>query len=386
MKKKSGNSISEVRGDILIIRNGSFEKLRDEVINSDKKIVVYGAGVLGAITAAAIINEYAMNSYLDSYVDNDIYRQQDKVKVGKDLISVHAVSYLLEFKSEDIVVILAVSRCGQILEELETFENLKNCSCYILPMMCIMNFGNKEIIFNNRQSDIELIPKKIHYFWLGGKNIPLHLQKCIDSWKKFCPDYEIIRWDENNYDISKNAYMKEPYKAKAYGFVPDYARLDVLYQYGGIYLDTDVELIKSLDDLLYQDAFCGVEKWQTLNFGGCSGSKKHSIAIGEFLKAREGEHFVYEDGHLNTYTCGYIDTLVAMRYGYTINGKNQKILDMNIYSSDYFHPYDYMSRRLEITANTFSIHHFNGGWLDENMRSENKRISDNYNELERIAK
>ena len=94
-----------------------------------------------------------------------------------------------------------------------------------------------------------MIPKKIHYCWFGGNPMPEKDKKCIESWKRYCPDYEIIRWDESNYDVSKNRYMKEAYEEKKWGFVPDYARLDIIYNEGGIYLDTDVELVKNLDDL-----------------------------------------------------------------------------------------------------------------------------------------
>ena len=102
---------------------------------------------------------------------------------------------------------------------------------------------------------MERIPKKIHYCWVGGTAKPKSVQYCIDSWKKYCPDYEIIEWNEDNYDFSKNRYMKEAYDNKKWGFVPDYARLDIIYQHGGIYMDTDVEMVANLDDLLEYEGF-----------------------------------------------------------------------------------------------------------------------------------
>ena len=105
-----------------------------------------------------------------------------------------------------------------------------------------------------------MIPKKIHYCWFGGNPLPELAQKCIASWKKYCPDYEIIEWNETNYDITKNNYMNQAYENKRWGFVPDYARLDIIYTHGGIYLDTDVELIKPIDELLTLKAFAGVEQ------------------------------------------------------------------------------------------------------------------------------
>ena len=104
-----------------------------------------------------------------------------------------------------------------------------------------------------------MIPKKIHYCWFSGNKMPKEFEAYIASWKKNCPDYEIIRWDETNYDVSRNTYMKDAYKEKRWGFVPDYARFDIIYQEGGIYLDTDVELLKSLDPLLDNPCFLGFE-------------------------------------------------------------------------------------------------------------------------------
>ena len=105
-----------------------------------------------------------------------------------------------------------------------------------------------------------MIPKKIHYCWFGENEKPLLVIECIKSWQKYCPDYEIMEWNSKNYDVHKNKYMEQAYQAKRWGFVSDYARLDIIYQYGGIYLDTDVELIRSLDDLLETDGYIGFEK------------------------------------------------------------------------------------------------------------------------------
>ena len=105
-----------------------------------------------------------------------------------------------------------------------------------------------------------MIPKKIHYCWIGGNPLPELAIKCIESWKKYCPDYEIIEWNEKNYDFRKNQFMREAYDEKKWGFVPDYARLDIIYEHGGIYLDTDVEIIKPLDSLLKEQGFAGMEQ------------------------------------------------------------------------------------------------------------------------------
>ena len=230
-----------------------------------------------------------------------------------------------------------------------------------------------------------MIPKKIHYCWFGGNPLPDDAKKCIESWKKYCPDYEIIRWDESNYNVRKNIFLAQAYDTKKYGFIPDYARLEVLYEYGGIYLDTDVELVRNIDDLLYQEAFCSVEKWQGLNFGGCSGAIKGHKSLEPFLEKWSRRSLIRTDGTIDNTSSGLIDTSVALNAGYRINGNNQMVNGMNIYSYDYFHPYDYMTGKLEMTNDTHSIHHFNGGWLDAASKKVNEGTAAEYDALMKCA-
>ena len=121
-----------------------------------------------------------------------------------------------------------------------------------------------------------MIPKVIHYCWFGGNPIPEKDRRYIEGWKEKCPDYEIIEWNERNYDVSKNKYMAQAYEEKKWGFVSDYARLDLVYQYGGIYFDTDVELLKPLDNLLELEMFCGFESTKYVNFGIGFGAEKEN--------------------------------------------------------------------------------------------------------------
>ena len=128
-----------------------------------------------------------------------------------------------------------------------------------------------------------MIPKIIHYCWFGNGPIPEKDKKCINSWKKYCSDYKIIQWNEKNYDITKNKYMNQAYQQKKWGFVPDYARLDIIYTYGGIYLDTDVEIIKSFDSLLSNRGFAGFERPDYVNLGLGFGAEAENIIIKKML-------------------------------------------------------------------------------------------------------
>lgn len=369
----------------MILRCISFEEMNREIIEQNRSIVIFGAGVIGTVTVPEILCQYGLQQRISFYIDNNYAVQGSTITVQNREIDVKSVE-ALNSAEKNTVVIIAISRYAEVLSQLEQMACTKDMCCYIMPMMCIHNFCRNISSGAPVLTDGPLIPKKIHYMWLGKKQIPPNLQKCIDSWRKYCPDYEIIQWDENNYDIGKHAYMKDAYEKGAYGFVPDYARLDILYQYGGIYMDTDVELVKNLDPLLYQEAFCGVEKWQVINFGGCSGAVKEHQMVGKFLKARENINFLDKSGQLNTVTCGYYDTNTALQNGYRINGTTQNIQGMNIYAYDYFHPYDYMSGHVNITENTYSIHWFNGGWMDEKMKLANEEAVRKFDRIYELAR
>ena len=163
--------------------------------------------------------------------------------------------------------------------------------------------------------------------------------------------------------------------------MPDIARLDILYNYGGIYLDTDVELIRNLDSFLSFEAFAGVEKWGNINMGGCSGAVPKHPMIKRMLDFRKDECFIREDGSKNLTTCGYYETIPFIKMGFKPNNTVQNIGGMTIFSSEFFHPYDYMSDEVYITDNTYSIHHFNGGWLDEKNREEREKTREKYQKM-----
>ncbi len=362
------------------IKCGTFAGMAEDIISENNKIVIFGAGVIGSTVTPEILNKYGISSLVECCIDNDRTRWGTDIKIGDREVKIYSPGFLNEL-SDKTTILITISRYFGVYEWLRKLECTRNMSCYIIPMLCIKNFhseGNRGVF---RTSEQPVIPKRLHYMWLGGNPLPDNLKRCIESWKKYCPDYEIIRWDESNYNVHKNVFMSEAYDNGRYGFVPDYARLDILYHYGGIYLDTDVELIRGLDDLLYQEAFCGVEKWQVINFGGCSGAIKGHRALEPFLECWEGRKLIRSDRTLDNISSGLIDTGIALRAGYELNGKNQSVLGMNIYTYDYFHPYDYMSGLLETTSDTFSIHHFQGGWLDEKARADNLKAIRLYEEL-----
>lgn len=213
-----------------------------------------------------------------------------------------------------------------------------------------------------------MIPKKIHYCWFGGKKLPKEVLKCIESWKKYCPDYEIIEWNESNYDINKNDYVKEAYKNKKWAFLTDYVRLDIIYNYGGIYLDTDVELIKKIDDLLVNDAFMGTEQIGKVATGLGFGAIKHHPFIKENKEYYENGFFVDEHGKVKFSICVSITTNLLKKHGFEKKDVIQVLPDANIiiYPVEYFCPLKMGTNKLTITNKTYSIHHYDGTWQSDN--------------------
>jgi hypothetical protein len=351
-----------------------------DILDNKKNIVMFGAGVIGQITTPEILKEYDVFQFIDCYIDNDERKWNSVIQINDQLLSINAPDYLAGC-SENTVILVNISRYAEVLEQIEKMECTKNMLCYIMPMMCIHNLCKTKSDGNAILLNKAVIPKKIHYMWLGRKKIPYTLERCIESWRKYCSDYEIIEWNEDNYDLTRHLYMTQAYENVAYGFVPDYARIDILYQEGGIYMDTDVELIKNIDDMLYQEAFCGVEKWQVVNFGGCSGAVRGHPMLQKFLSMRKNIRFIDSKGNLNKNTCGFYDTQVILDEGYIMNGKTQYVNGINVYAYDYFHPYDYMSGESNITTHTYSIHHFNGGWLDDETKKTNIVTAQNFNRL-----
>lgn len=218
-----------------------------------------------------------------------------------------------------------------------------------------------------------MIPKVIHYCWFGGNPKPPIIEKCIKSWKKYCPDYEIIEWNEKNFNVNCCDYVKEAYEAKKWAFVSDFARLKIVYDNGGIYLDTDVELIKPLENFLKYDSFFGFEDTQHINTGLGFGSVKHNPVLEVMLDDYLELHFWKPDGTYNTTPCPQTNTLSLNKIGIKTDNTFQIIDNNAFFPSDFFNPIDYRTMKKNVTQNTVSIHWFNASWHTKEQSAERKR-------------
>lgn len=222
-----------------------------------------------------------------------------------------------------------------------------------------------------------MIPKVIHYCWFGGAPLPEKERKCIESWRKYCPDYEIKLWNESNYDISQNEYIRQAYEAKRWAFVTDYVRLDVIYRYGGIYLDTDVEVIRSLDPLLEDSAFAGMENVDgqqlSINTGLGFGAEKQHPIIDEWRSIYQDLSFLQADGTLDLLTTPARTTAQMEIHGFRQENVKQVVSRMTIYPTEYFCPKQYGCNGISVTPNTFSIHHYSETWKSPEERKSAQR-------------
>jgi hypothetical protein len=225
-----------------------------------------------------------------------------------------------------------------------------------------------------------MIPKKIHYIWIGGKEKPPMIKKCIASWSKVMPDYEIICWDDSNLDVEKYQFSKDAYQARKYALSSDMLRYEILYEHGGILLDADVEVIKPFDELLHLEAFAGYEPPQ---FSGCfnpgivnPGSVLAAVKGCSFLKdvldVYKNMTFALDDQGkvLIKQTSPAVLTKYLRSNGLKKLGELQKIKELTIFPTDYFCPIDGETSKVEVMENTFSIHRFAGTWLSSEKQKK----------------
>ena len=210
-----------------------------------------------------------------------------------------------------------------------------------------------------------MIPKKIHYCWFGKNPLPEQIKQYIETWKKYCHDYEIIEWNEDNFDVNQNQYCREAYEAKKWAFVSDYARLKVLYDNGGIYMDTDVEVVKPLDDLLKYNWFSGFESEDRIPTG-TMGAGWNSSIIKLLLSDYDNRHFIKSDGSFDlTTNVELITKALKENYNIQLNNTYQVFGNNNVlFPFDFLCCKDYLTGKVNKTENSYTIHHFEGSWLN----------------------
>ena len=240
-----------------------------------------------------------------------------------------------------------------------------------------------EIIKNAEFVETELgvrIPKLIHYCWFGGNPLPESAKKCMESWKKFFPDFSIIEWNGSNFNVDAIMYAKEAYEREKYAFTSDVARFSILYQFGGLYFDTDVEVIKDMSAIVKRGPFMGCEKDYNDKSGGPSVAPGLGLGVNPglaiykiILESYSNEHFVNADGTNNIATIVDRTTNVLLDFGLERVNSIQNVAGLYIYPKEYFCPKIMDSDEIVITENTVSIHHYDASWADEIDKRSGRR-------------
>lgn len=307
-------------------------------------------------------------------VDNDSLKQGKTVECANKILDVWSMESLISFMTEQtekkFLFLVTIAKPQPFIDLFRSDKMLKNVLAYFFSDICAYVVEETEeancrrtMPSNIKLSDRELIPRKIHYCWFGHSPIPDECIQYMESWKKYCPDYEIIQWNEDNYDVTKNKYMYEAYKQKKWAFVSDYARLDIVYQEGGVYLDTDVELIRPLDVFLYQKGFMGFETSQLVATGLGFGAIAGLDIIRELRDEYKKMSFLDEKGNCDLTPCPYIQTKYLLTKGLKQNGEYQRVSDLTIYPVKVLCGLNRISLERRPTKYTVALHHFKASWV-----------------------
>lgn len=346
----------------MIFKNSSFYNFVDYIKKTEKKIVCYGAGMLPLYTEPLFQN-YGLTSNVVLFIDGDTQKWGHQMRYAGRDIRVETPEYLAGMDAAKHVVLITAEKYKEIEQMLVRLGLPENWECHSYPCMNLTYF--KSIKVRHVVSDVPArIPRVIHYTWFGGKEKQMLQRRCIESWHRFCPDFEIREWNEETYDVHKNQYVAAAYDCKKWAYVSDYARMDVLYQYGGIYLDTDVELFRSLEPLLGTDAFLCFGEWPVPNSGAGTGCVKGNILMRELMETRERVSFIQNDGKGDPRTNSNYEMKVLQNHGFRMDFTSQLTDGIALYPPDVIAPASVIGENAFVTERTLGIHHCLNTWRD----------------------
>lgn len=356
--------------------------LADLKIQYRRNIYCFGAGRI----FDSFMQEFAefhLENHIKAVVDNNVGQMESHAKTvnGTDIPIVSLETLLSDIKEQDCILI-TMAAYQEVIQQLEAIERLHHIKYYLYSIVRIeqYDYDRRHVKMPSEIAAYKeiRIPKVIHYCWFGKQKIPDQYRRWMESWKKWCPDYEIVEWNEDNYDVHKSPYISQAYDRKKWAFVSDYARIDIVNEQGGVYLDTDVELIKNIDELLQNDAFCGFESRDYVAFGLGFGAGKNNTILREIKEYYDNTGFVMDDGTLNQVNCPVIQTAVMQKHGLQRNGGFQQVEDMTVYPSIVLCGMSPHSFRIECDpVYTYAVHHFAASWKEgEAVIKRNAEIAD----------
>lgn len=354
-----------------MIKINNWGRSKYEEYIKNKALCVFGGG-------------RSLDSYLEIFghtrkisliVDNnpDIWGERTINGINVRITGVDGlVAFVNEKKIENVcLIIVSPFYAADIVKQLDDIEGLNGIVTFLLVLMKNIKEYYTEYDFTK---GVPLIPKKIHYIWFGGKPLPTDYIKNIESWERYNPDYEIIRWDENNYNIDDCIYARQAYESNAWGYISNYARLDIVYKYGGIYLDTDVEVLSNFDCLLQDKVFFCMGSTDRINNGCGFGSvAKHPI-VRDMLKKYKKSEYILADGRKSNQSGHSFLHPVLKDWGFEIRDKYQKIDNAVVYPKEVMSPITIEGMKDFFSNKTLSIHKEAGSWKNEKERMAANRL------------
>ncbi len=338
----------------MVTKNCRLEEFAKRV--EGKKLICFGAGVAGQLFTSRL--EGGVLGQICLFLDNDQCKWGDTIQIKEHRYPVHSPAVLKHLDLENTVMLITSRFWDQIHAQLEQHPRLRAMECYVYLLMKAEGSSKGcEIPMGPQQ-----IPKKIHYCWFGGAQLSENEIRCMESWKRFCPDYEIIRWDESNYDCRKTRYLKEVYDYGHYSAVSSYARFEILNEIGGLYFDTDVEIVRNIDELLRLPAFMGFEVTDAINTGHGFGTASGNAVYQEIVDYYDSISHFNEKGEFHYTCCPVITSRILERHGLVPDGKIQQIGQITVFSNEYFDPVMQMP-----VEHTYSVHRYSSLWSLKGM-------------------
>lgn len=329
---------------------------------------------------------YALADRIGFIIDNNKEKWNTYKILNKRKVSIKSPDEIKNYEADDIAILLTLAKYEEVIGQIEEMEEYRDVDVYIYYF--IKNMQEDELLFHvgmpekgwRANADFQ-IPKVLHYTWFSGEEMPDDMKYCIDSWYKFCSDYTIKEWNMSNYDVSKNQYMYDAFKTKKWGFIADYARLDIIYREGGIYLDTDVEVIKNLDELRYNSAFISYQSLNEVNAGSGFGAVPNHPAI-KAMRDEYNEAVFYGRDLMKNPTSPYWQTKTLKRLGLRCDGGFQVLGDLTVYPREFLCVKSLQTGLIRKTENSYTIHHFAASWLEEKGTDKRKILFEKslYNE------
>ncbi len=360
-------------------RNSSLKEYAGMI--KDKKVIGFGiSNLLHQLMEQQDEYSELIRSRLVGIADNDVSKQGEFYKETR--IPIISAREILQYK--DVVILITVASYQNIIaiyQQLNNmqFENEVECySLFLLTKWPKINNDNTAMEQLLIQTEMLRIPKVIHSFWFSGEEKPERYVKCMESWKQKCPDYELIEWNSDNYDVTKNEYMYQAYQKGKWAFVSDYARIDVIYHLGGIYLDMDVEVLKSLDPLLAVNNFFCKDYRNYVDLGSGFGAVENSIYIKTLLDCYQDKIFIMEDGSMDMTPQPEALVKKFHEMGMGDNGNSEYICDNILFiSKDYFKIPIGDETKQSWSGKEMAVHWHKGGWVSEDRlkaRADNDNV------------